>query len=78
MDLIGKIHPSSSKCHSYIIVATNYFTKWVEAQLMVSVTQNDIIKFIQNQIAYRFGIPEAIMDDQGTIFTCDKVVAFAQ
>ena len=45
---------------------------------MVSVTQNDIIKFIQNQIAYRFGIPEAIMDDQGTIFTCDKVVAFAQ
>ena len=31
MDLIGEIHPPSSKCHVFIIVATNYFTKWVEA-----------------------------------------------
>jgi len=43
MDLIGKIHPSSSKHHSFIIVAICYFTKWVEAQPMVTMTQNDII-----------------------------------
>ena len=28
MDLINKIHPPSSKCHIFIIVATDYFTKW--------------------------------------------------
>ena len=27
MDLIGKIHPTSSKGHSFILMATNYFTK---------------------------------------------------
>ena len=31
MDLIRKIHPVSSKGHSFILVATDYFTKWVEA-----------------------------------------------
>ncbi|CAL8168357.1 unnamed protein product [Prunus armeniaca] len=32
MDLIGKIYPASSKQHCFIIVATDYFTKWVEAK----------------------------------------------
>lgn len=45
---------------------------------MVSVTHNDIIKFIQNQIVYRFEIPEIIMTNQDIVFTYDKVVAFAQ
>ena len=31
MDLIGKIYPPSSKHHVFIILATNYFIKWVEA-----------------------------------------------
>ena len=31
MDLIGKIHPLSSKQHIFIMVVINYFSKWVEA-----------------------------------------------
>lgn len=31
MDVIDKIHPSSSRGHDFILVATDYFTKWVEA-----------------------------------------------
>ena len=31
MDLIGKIHPISSKGYNFILVAIDYFTKWVEA-----------------------------------------------
>ena len=30
MDLIRKIYPASSKGNNFILVATNYFTKWVE------------------------------------------------
>ena len=30
MDLIGKIYPASSNGHNFILVAINYFTKWVE------------------------------------------------
>ena len=31
MDLIGKIYPTLSKGHDFILVAIDYFTKWVEA-----------------------------------------------
>jgi len=31
IDIIGQIYPPSSKGHKFILVATNYFTKWVEA-----------------------------------------------
>ena len=31
IDLIGYIYPLSSKNHKFILVATDYFTKWVEA-----------------------------------------------
>nr|KYP42603.1 Integrase catalytic domain-containing protein KIAA1305 family [Cajanus cajan] len=31
IDIIGQIHPPSSKNHRYIIVVIDYFTKWVEA-----------------------------------------------
>ena len=30
MNLIGKIYPASSKGHNFILVTTDYFTKWVE------------------------------------------------
>jgi hypothetical protein len=31
IDLIGQINPPSSKGHKFVLLATNYFTKWVEA-----------------------------------------------
>ena len=64
MDLIGMIHPPSSKHLVFIIVATNYSTKWVEAQLLVNVTQVDVIKLIKTQIMYQFGVPETITMDK--------------
>ncbi|XP_051115707.1 uncharacterized protein LOC127240900 [Andrographis paniculata] len=52
LDVIGKIHPTSSKQHSFILVATDYFTKWVEAVPLKNATQKEL-----NHIIYRFGIP---------------------
>ncbi|GKV29945.1 hypothetical protein SLEP1_g38818 [Rubroshorea leprosula] len=53
IDLIGKVYPPSSKGHSFIIVTTNYFTKWVEAKPMKKVNQSDAIKFIKEDIIHR-------------------------
>ena len=39
IDLIGQIYPPSSKNHKFILVATDYFTKWVEAIPLKNVTQ---------------------------------------
>ena len=45
---------------------------------MIKVTQEAVIKFIRDQIIFRFGIPETITANQGTMFVGDKVAAFAQ
>ena len=76
MDLIGKIHQESSKGHSFILVATDYFTKWLEAIPLKKVVEKDVIQFIKEQIIHRFGIPQSITSDQGTIFTGEEMNYF--
>ncbi|CAL1407787.1 unnamed protein product [Linum trigynum] len=49
MDLIGMIYPPSSKKHVFIILATDYFTKWVEAKPLKVANQEEVISFIQGQ-----------------------------
>ncbi|KAI5320916.1 hypothetical protein L3X38_040624 [Prunus dulcis] len=80
MDLIGKIYPASSKQHYFIIVAIDYFTKWVEAKPVKSTTSQEIITFIEEQNIQRFGIPESITTDRRSSFIywemLDMVEAF--
>ncbi|GKV50531.1 hypothetical protein SLEP1_g57234 [Rubroshorea leprosula] len=78
IDLIGKVYPPSTRGHSFIIVATNYFTKWVEAKPMNKVDKTDIIKFLKEEIIHRFGLPETVTSDQGTVFVGAQVEAFAK
>jgi hypothetical protein len=77
IDLIGQIYPSSSKGHKFILAATDYFTKWVEAVPLKTSTSKDIIAFIKEHTVYRFGIPRTITTDQGTMFTSDEFKNFA-
>jgi hypothetical protein len=75
--MIGMINPPSSKGHKFILVATDYFTKWVEAIPLKKVDSGDAIQFVQEHIIYRFGIPQTITTDQGSIFVSDEFVQFA-
>jgi hypothetical protein len=72
IDMIFQIHPSSSKIHKYILEATHYFTKWVEAIPLKNVMFENMIGFIKEHIIYRFGIPHTITIDQGTLFTSEE------
>ncbi|CAL8174771.1 unnamed protein product [Prunus armeniaca] len=78
MDLIGKIYPASSKQHCFIIVATDYFTKWVEAKLVKSTTSQEIITFIEKHIIQRFCIPESITTDRGSSFISGEMLDMAE
>ena len=58
-----------------MIVATYYFTKWVEAEsLAVSpqVREVDVKKIIRNILSW-FGIPRALVSDNGNQFVGQKV-----
>jgi len=77
IDLIGQIYPPSIKGHKFILDATDYFTKWVEAIPLKKVTKANMIDFVKELIIYRFGIPQTITTDQGTMFTSGEFDEFA-
>ena len=59
------------------MVAVDYFTKWVEVIPLKEVTQSEIIDFIEEYIVHRFGIPQTLTIDQGTMFTDRKILKYA-
>jgi transposase InsO family protein len=59
------------------LVATDYFTKWVEAIPLKSVTFKNMIDFVKEHIIYRFGSFQTITTDQGTMFTSGEFEEFA-
>jgi hypothetical protein len=63
MDVIGEITPKSSGGHRFILVAIDYFTKWVEAVSLASVTQKQVARFLKHHIICRHGMPEALITD---------------
>eukprot|EP00253_Pinus_taeda_P010379 PITA_10379 len=53
LDIIGEITPQSFKQHKYILTATDYFTKWVEAIPLKTTNSEGIIEFIDQFIITR-------------------------
>ena len=70
-----KIVNKSSDGHSYILVATDYFTKWVEAIPTRRSTSKVVIDFILNNIIIRIGCPEKIVTGNAM---CSKSYEFYQ
>ena len=55
-DLIGRIAPKALNGHKYILVAIDYFTKWVEVASYSVLKAKHVAQFIHNNIIYRFGV----------------------
>ena len=63
MDVIGRIAPKASNGHKYILVAIDYFTKWVEATSYSVLKAKHVAQFIENNNIYQYGIPQEIISD---------------
>ena len=57
IDMIRRIAPKASNGHEYILVAIDYFTKWVEAASYSVLKAKHVAWFIKNNIIYRYGVP---------------------
>jgi len=49
----------------FAIVATDYLTKWIEAEALANIRDVDVKKFVWKNIIMRFGIPETLILDNG-------------
>ena len=68
INIIGKISPKSSNGHEYILVAIDYFTKWVEAASYARLTMVRVAKFIRSHIICRYGVPNELISNRGVHF----------
>ena len=59
LDLLGPF-PIAVGRKKFVVVACDYFTKWVEAEAFPAITQEAIEKFIWQSIICRFGIPTSL------------------
>ena len=75
-DFIGPINPPL-KGKRYILVCTNYVTKWVESKDLSISTEQTIVNFLFEEIFVRFGVPREIIIDQGAHFTSKLVQGIA-
>ena len=73
MDVIGVIHPAASNGHRFILVAIDYFTKWVEAASYKAVIAAVTEKFVRNNIVTRYRVPHAIISDNGSNFNAKRI-----
>jgi hypothetical protein len=51
-----------------VLVATYYFTKWMEVVALKNMTHKEVIEFVSEYIIHRFDIPQTLTTDQGTSF----------
>ncbi|PKI76189.1 hypothetical protein CRG98_003416, partial [Punica granatum] len=63
IDVIGPINPKASNGHQFILVVIDYFTKWIEAITLASITANAVARFLKHDIIARYGVPETIITD---------------
>ena len=60
----------------YVVVAVDYFIKWVEAEALASITITKIREFVYRNIIYRYGVPHTIVSDNDTQFDCKEFKEF--
>jgi hypothetical protein len=57
----------------FAMVAIEYFTKWIEARPLSTITSFTIRKFFWQQIICRFGVPKELTIDNGKQFDCQDL-----
>uniref|UniRef100_A0A2N9IJS0 Uncharacterized protein n=1 Tax=Fagus sylvatica TaxID=28930 RepID=A0A2N9IJS0_FAGSY len=67
IDIVGPL-PRAPGNKKFLIVATDYFTKWVEAEPLAHIRDTDAKRFLWKNVITRFGIPWAVISDNGTQF----------
>jgi len=75
MDILGPF-PKATGQRKYLFVVADYFTKWIEAEAIASITAAEARKFIWRNIIIHFGIPRAIIFGNDRQFNTSKLTDY--
>ena len=67
MDIVGPL-PTTLAQKKLLLVAIDYFSKWIEVEAFASIKDKEVVQFVWKNIVCRFGIPQLIVTDNGLQF----------
>ena len=72
VDILGPL-PKTGNGNCYVLVATNYYTRWVEAYAIPDQGASTVAQKLVNELFCRFSPPEQLHSDQGHQFESELV-----
>lgn len=72
IDIVGPF-PQGTHQKKFLIVVVEYFTKWVTAEALATITEGRVKAFIWRNIVCRFGLPRIIVSNNGAQFSGKKL-----
>lgn len=68
IDILGPYQESRTHKNRYIIMVEDVFSKWVEAKAYTEVKSKQVVKFLEDEVIARYGVPYCIISDNGGHF----------
>ena len=75
IDIMGPL-PQGKRQMKFLLVAIDYFTEWVEAEALATITETKVQNFVWKNIICRFEIPRTIISDNGRQFDSEAFRSF--
>jgi len=75
MDILGPFSPGKGQV-KFLIVVVDYFTKWIEAKPLTTITTQQVQQFVWKDIICRYGVPHTIITDNGRQFIDKELAKF--
>jgi hypothetical protein len=69
IDIVGPVTTSQGN-YKYVVVAVEYFTKWIEVKPLVNIAATGLKRFFWQNIICCFGAPKKITVDNAKQFNC--------
>ncbi|VFQ79065.1 unnamed protein product [Cuscuta campestris] len=73
---IFRAFPVAQGGKKFVMIVIDYFTKWIEAEAMATVTVWQCEKFVSKNIITRFGAPKMIVTDNGPHVRNPRFIAY--
>ena len=75
MDILDPFSPGKGQV-KFLIVAVDYFTKWIAAKPLTTITIQQVQQFVWKDIICRYGVPHTIIPNNGWQFIDKELAKF--